>query len=225
MVTPDSSGGGGEPAPALDAGVGMAADFAPPIAADGGASKRPVQDGGVTDAGTVAADGGCECHLRPSVCQPNMTVCSTDSDCPSFFRCVIEHLAVAACDPSATPGAGASECQANMGLVAAPNPQGYCAPMYKGGVVISADGGTTTTTAPEASDPGAGGRAASDPPTAQGGSHNADAGADDDGASVPVDQPHCSVSAVGAGRAHMSGFVMFGVLMFALRLRRQRNRS
>jgi MYXO-CTERM domain-containing protein len=42
---------------------------------------------------------------------------------------------------------------------------------------------------------------------------------------VPVDQPRCSVSSVGASHAHSSCFVMFGMLMFALRLGRQRKRS
>jgi hypothetical protein len=218
MVTPGSS----SDAPALDAGT--AADFAPPIAAaDGGTAKRPAQDGGAADAAIVAVDGGCECHLGQPVCQANTTVCSTDADCPSFFTCVIQHLAVAACDPSTTPGAGASECQAMMGLVAPVDDKGFCTPKYKDGVVIAADGGTTTT-APEASDPGAGGRQGSVPPTAHGGSPNPDAGVDD-GASVAGDQPHCSVGPVGAGRAQSSGFVMFGVLIFALRLRRQRKRA
>lgn len=102
-----------------------------------------------------------------------------------------------------------------MDLVAAPS--GTCEPMYKGGSVSTGSGGsTTTTTAPEASDPGAGGHTAS---------NSADAGADDEGAPVPVNQPHCSVGAVGGGHDQTTSFVTFGVLMFALGLRRQRKRG
>jgi hypothetical protein len=219
------SGGAGAPTPAVDAGTsfangGAATDFAPPIAADGGTDKaRPAEDGGMGDAGA-----SCECHqTQDSVCQPIMTSCSSDSECAPYFQCVIPP--VPACDPNPSPNTGVSACQAMAMDAAAVT--GTCQPKYKAdGVVRGSDGSTSPATAPEASDPGAGGgHAASNPPTDEGSSNAADAGADDDGAAVPVDQPRCSVSRVGAAGAHTSGFVTFGVLMFALRLRRQRKRG
>ena len=181
----------------------------------------PAQDGG-----TVAVDAGssCECHpSQTSVCQPLMTSCSSDAHCPEYFTCVVPP--VPTCAPNPSPNAGISACQQMaMDLIAAPS--GTCQPMYKGSTVSTgSSGGTPTTNAPEASDPGAGGHTASNPPTASGHQNSADAGADDGGGSVPVDQPRCSVGAVGSGHAQTSGFVTFGVLMFALRLRRQRKRG
>jgi MYXO-CTERM domain-containing protein len=88
QVTCPTRSGGGTPSSGSSSGAGGSAS-------SGGAATPPTKDGDGTVGGTGGGTGGstgsvAECTTTtafPGSCQPKVTTCSADSDCPSAWTC------------------------------------------------------------------------------------------------------------------------------------------